>query len=254
MFETATWRTHNKNHWAVVENIYRSSGCKLPVPDGFLDLEEEDRFAASLVHNAGAFLLPLLVAFATSHGENSSSRRNTKAWKQITPDTGTAASIYLTLAISVLLRPEFAPYGEIAPVIAQEPVEVAEVLVKQTFGFPEEQWNRIEGIREEATEELESDMVREAIERGGSAGARTVDIMRMKFTWDALELAGLDPRSMPNLSHVANAPMDVWGEIEGLDWYTVHAISARITWRHGEEAFLERAFAPWEAVGRCPAR
>jgi hypothetical protein len=245
VFEAATWRTHNRRHFAVIENIYVESGCPLPVPSRTPEIEEAELFAACTVHQSGAILLPTLVDLATMKGDKTSARGRARAWNAISPEAGTEAAVYLTMALTVLLRPEFTPYGEIQPVIAQEPIEAARDLVRQTFDFPAERWDQIERIREETSEALERDIVREAIERGGHAGAFEVDMMRMKFAWEALKLSGLNPSTLPGFAPVASTAMPLWGEIGGLDWMIVHSINARIRWRYGEEAFLDTAFAPW---------
>jgi hypothetical protein len=107
------------------------------------------------------------------------------------------------MAVAGLLRPEFTPEGE----LDQHPIRFAEVLTKRTFDFPEDQWHRIEDIRREATETLQTDLVREADERGGHAVKMTIDMMRMKYGWEALKLAGVDPAKMPGYVPVAEVPI-----------------------------------------------
>ena len=243
VFETATWRAENRKHFDVVENIYGSQG----IPVGRLSYEPPDSidddsaFAASLVHRTGSHLLRSVIDVGESKEQKFSNRRSSKAWKRVNPVAGTAASVFLTVAVEVLLRPEFTEEGE----LAQHPSRYAAGIVKQVYDFPAVQWDRIEQIRHEASVELQTDLVREAVERGGHAAKFAIDMARMKYSYEALKLAGLDPETMPGFSPVAGVPMAMWSEISSLNWMLTHSILARAAWRPHEDTFLECAFRPW---------
>jgi hypothetical protein len=241
VFETASWRTENRKHFNVVENIYATAGAPMVIPEEPPDAKDEALFAASLVHRVGSHLLRSVVDVGESKEQKFSNRRSGKAWKQVSADAGTAASVYLTVAVEVLLRPEFTEEGE----LDQHPIRYAAAIVKQVYDFPPSQWERIDAIRDSASVELQSELVREAVERGGHAAKFAIDMMRMKYSYEALRLAGLDPETMPAFSPVAGVQMDLWSEISSLDWMLTHSLLARAAWRPHEDSFLECAFTPW---------
>src|SRR4051794_28186277 len=110
-----TYSTTNRAHFAVLEALYRRVGMNLTRQ---WDLTDERQLAAALVHEGGAALLRSGLTAGTAEGTKDSTRREKAAWKQVNPDDGVGASIYLTLALAATLSGDFEEDVDQAPVEA----------------------------------------------------------------------------------------------------------------------------------------
>jgi hypothetical protein len=97
MLDAATWRTKNRRHCDVVEALYEKAGRPLRTEDW--DPADDNEYAAGLVHQVGSHLLATSIDASTTRGEKLSSRRNGKAWKSVSADSGVRASVFLTVAV-----------------------------------------------------------------------------------------------------------------------------------------------------------
>src|ERR1700761_4724755 len=181
MLEAATWRTHNRRHFAVVDGIYRAAGVPFG-PDASRDADDP-RFAATVVHQIGSHLLSASISAATSANGKGSGRLNSKAWKSVDAADGVRASVFFTLAAAGILTPEIATDVEgdnlIAPIRA---------LVLETFDVPAEDLGRVEEVRAQVIGVLNDDLTAFARENGGLREQMAIQRGETAFSYFGMQL------------------------------------------------------------------
>ncbi len=237
MFETATWRTENRRHFAVVERLYQEVGLTVKIEDW--NLGDHSEFAALLAHQVGAQLLSSSIAFGTSQHGKVSNRRKNKAWAPVEPEAGARAAIFLTLAMAAMLS------SELVEGLAPQPVEHARLLVQNAYSPPDEDLEAIEAVNTRVLNRRSSKETQEATERGGFAANMIVEDGRAALCFQALELAGADPANMPAFEFVADVDQSQWYDVQNYEWFEAVSMVFPPYWNAAEDRFLEIAFAPF---------
>jgi hypothetical protein len=234
MFETATWRTHNRKHFAVVEEIYRQAGVPFG-PEPSRDASD-GKFAATIAHMVGSHLLSGSIYTATTKKGKGSQRLNGRAWKVVGAQEGARASIFLVLAAAGILTPELGASEENSRLVG----EVRELLL-ETFSVPDEDLDRIDEIRNQIIEVLNEELTKEAVARGGLADRMAIQRGETAFSWYAMKMAGIDVDELPAFQPVRRVPPEHWEEIQGLEWFLTVSIAYDVVWNHRLEELLDLA-------------
>ncbi len=234
MFETATWRTHNRKHFAVVEEIYRRAGARLE-PEASRD-SADAQFAATVAHRVGSHLLVGSIDVATSKKGKSSQRMNGRAWKAVGAQEGARASIFLALAAAGMLTPEFGASDKNALMVG-----VVREQLLGAFSVPAEDLDRIEEIRSQIIEVLSEERTKEAVARGGLADRMAIQRGETALSWYAMKMAGIDVDELPAFQPVRGVPPEHWEEIQGFEWLMTFSIGYDATWNHRLEELLDLA-------------
>jgi len=235
MFDAATWRTQNRRHFALLENVYAQVG--LGAISERWDSEDDAEYAARLVHEVGSHLLISSVGAATSKDGKYSNRRADKAWKPVEPNDGARAAVFLTLAVAAILTPDVNGAAEDEAI-----VRAARDLVADSFEISSEDVQRIEQIRAEVIETLNEDLTKEAVERGGLADRMAIQRAQAALSYYGMKLAGIDADDLPAFEPVRGLSPEDWGEERGFDWLLTFSIHFDAVWNGVKERFMELAF------------
>lgn len=235
MLDAATWRTKNRKHFDVVEALYERVGRPLPT-EGWASADDGE-FAAGLVHHVGSHLLATSIDGGMTKGEKSSNRRNGKAWKPVSADSGVRASVFLTVAVATILSPEIEGGG-----FDQNAISEARELVERAFALPDEDIDRIEQVKASVVETLNDEFTQEAVARGGLADSMAIQRGQTALSYEAMRLAGVDVSELPAFEPVRDVPSEMWDQIAGLNWLLTFSISFGYRWKGAKESFLDMAY------------
>lgn len=235
MLDAATWRTKNRRHFDLVEAVYEKVGRPLRT-EGW-DPVDDDEYAAGLVHHIGSLLLATSIDAGMTKGEKSSNRRNGKAWKSVSADSGVRASVFLTVAVAAILSPEVEGEG-----FDQGAISEARELVERVFPLPPEDLERIEQVKASVVETVNDEFTKEAVARGGLADSMAIQRGQTALSYEAMRLAGVDVSELPAFEPVRDVPSEMWDQIAGLDWLLTFSISFGYRWKAAKESFLDMAY------------
>lgn len=235
MLDAATWRTKNRRHFDLVEAVYERVGRPLRT-EGW-DPADDDEYAAGLVHHVGSLLLATSIDAGMTKGEKSSNRRNGKAWKSVSADSGVRASVFLTVAVAAILSPEVEGEG-----FDQDAISEARELVERVFALPDEDIERIEQVKASVVETLNDEFTKEAVARGGLADSMAIQRGQTALSYEAMRLAGVDVSELPAFEPVRDVPSEMWDQIAGFDWLLTFSISFGYRWKGAKESFLDMAY------------
>jgi hypothetical protein len=236
MLETATWRTMNRRHFAVIEAIYEQIDRSLRTKGW--DPSDDTEYAAGLVHQVGSLLLALSIDAGVIKDEKSSSRRAGKAWKSISPESGARASVFLTLAVPAILSPEIE--GE---KFDHQAIVGARKLIEQVFSVSDDDLKQIEHVKTIIVETLNSKLTKEAVERGGLADVMAIQVGQTAFSYLAMKLAGINVDELPALRPISGVPLEYWSEVEGFDWDMTSSFHFDARWKEPKKSYLDMAYA-----------
>jgi hypothetical protein len=231
MLEAATWRTKNRKHFDVVEELYAQANRPLRMDDS--DLREDDEYAAVLAHQVGSNLLGMSIGAGATKDNKTSNRRVAKAWKEVSGEAGARASVYLTLAVMEILAPEIEGEGFDQSAIA----EAYEVL-QRTFSVSAGDLKQIEEVKAGVIATLNEDLTKEAVERGGLADKMAVQRGQTTLSYYAMKIAGIAIEHLPAFEPVHDIPPEMWGEARGFDWLMTFSIRFGYCWKAAKEEFL----------------
>jgi hypothetical protein len=213
VFESATWTVQNRRNFEIIEHVYARLG--LPLMTEGWDLSDDDEYAGALVHLAGVQLFYGTVSAAnwrTGRRYGVSSRKLRATWKEVNPERGARASVFLTLGTCAMLSPG---------VNDEVPADVtahARRRVIQAFSPPETDVAAIDRLQADVAERLARDWVREAVERGGLADVMTRNTAQTILSFEALKIAGADPASTLMYAEVADVDPDHWFDNASYEW------------------------------------
>jgi len=237
VLEAATWRTKNRKHFAVLENVYEKVDRPFRTDDW--DPADDMDYAAGLVHCVGSYLLANSISTgAVKENEKSSNRRVAKAWKRVSPESGARASAFLTLGVATLLSPKLE--GE---EFDQDAIRGARDLVARTFAVSDDDLRLIQQIETRVVEILDSQLTQEAVERGGLADRFAMQNGQAALSYHAMKIAGVDTDELPAFEPIRGVPPDRWDEIASFDWLMTFSIRFAIFWKIAKEAYLDMAYS-----------
>lgn len=235
MFESATWTRANRRHFAVVERIYEDAGEQ--VGDGE-SWSSDSELAALACHRIGSVLLATSLAAGCMTGGKLSKRCERAHWKEVSPEDGSRASTFLTLATATMLS------SEIESAVDPSWVEPLSSLIERSYSPPAEDLQLIASVKDRVIRERSSELVTEATQRGGTLAQAVVDISQAYLSFRALGMAGARPAQMPVFESIGDVDPDFWIEIQGFEWDLAVTSAFGTAWRDAKEGFLEFVGSP----------
>jgi hypothetical protein len=230
MLEAATWRTKNRKHFDVVEELYAQANRPLRED---ADLQDDGEYAAALARRVGSHLLGMSIGAGTSKNNKPPGRRVARAWKDVSPEAGARASVFLTLAVTAILSPEIEGEG-----LDQSAIGEAFRVVRQLFALPDEDLKQIEEVRASVVEALNEELTREAIERGGWAGNMEIQRGQAAYSYYAMRIAGIAADGLPAFEPVRDVPLEMWSEVAEFDWLMTSSFNFAYLWKAAKDEFL----------------